>query len=502
LVDVVLIHSPTVIEAERYRKSFHAMDKMGYGMLHIASLLSKNGYGVQVWNVPELYRQGYSERFLSARLKSCSPKVVGVELNWMHQSCGAIDIARMVKKAIPGTPVVIGGTHATIFAEEIASRYSHCVDGVLRGEAELSFLDCVKRIEEDKPLDEVSGITRRSGDKLISNPVDKIIENIDDVPPYSLKGTNRDGLEILGHPDPNNYAPAINVCRGPCPRQCIYCIGPRIPEISGRREYTTHSPDWVIEQMRLLVEEGYRELYIQDWTYLSSKKTIESIAEAMIKERLNEKVEHLNLVSAPGFLERETIRKLSQAGVDTIDYGMETGSQRILNTLKRDITLQQMRDAVKAAAVEGVIPQTWWMVGFPEETWENVKETAGFIKETTDMGGLPFWITPLMVEPGTELYENAGRYELRLRMRSFGDYMQFSKTPLRRLAWYPELITHETAHFKVEDILRASFLLRMFVYRRREEILTKIKNLHERFRSEEVVSHIREASERILFTVF
>lgn len=497
----MLVHSPTVIGAKKYMRSFHAMDKIGYGMLHVASFLSENGYGVQIWNVPELYRQGFSENFLKTNLRSYSPKVVGVELNWMHQSCGALEISRMVKESNPSAFVVIGGTHATLFAEEIASKYSEYIDGVLKGEAELSFLDCVRRVEEEKPLDDISGITKKSKDRLINNPVGKIIEDVDDIPIYSLK-SGSGNLEILGRPDPKSYSPAINICRGPCPRQCIYCIGPRISKFSGRKEYTTHSPDWVVEQIRILVEDGYTELYIQDWTYLSSRKTIESIAEVIVKERLNEKIEHLNLVSAPGFLERETIRKLSKAGVDTIDYGMETGSQRILSLLKRDVTLQQIRDSVRATASEGVMPQTWWMVGFPDENWKEVEETARLIKETIELGGLPFWVTPLMVEPGTELYDDAGSYGLKLRMRDFEDYKQFSKTPLRRLAWYPELITHETKHFDVKDILKASFLLRMFIYRRREYILSKIKELHENFRTDEAISHIREASERILFTVF
>jgi len=502
MVDVILIHCPTTMNAKKYAASFHSMDKIGYGMLHIASFLSKNGYNVQIWDVPELYRQGYSEKYLEKCLKKSSPIVVGVELNWMHQSLGAIETARMAKKTSPGTPVLVGGTHATILAEEIASRYSDCVDAVLKGEAEISFLECVKKIEEGKSIDDVGGVVRKSGEKIINNPIERIVEDIDEIPPYTLKKTNGESPVVLGHPSPDVYTPAVNVCRGPCYRRCIYCIGPRISEFSGRRQYTTHSPKWVIDQMRLLVEGGYTELYIQDWTYLSGRKTIESIADAMIQEGLNEEIEHLNLVAAPGFLKGGTLAKLGRAGVDTIDYGMETGSQRILSLLKREVTIQQMKDSVKLAVKAGIVPQTWWMTGFPDETWEDVRETARLIKETIELGGLPFWVTPLIVEPGTELFDQAEQYGLTLRMRSFEDYMVFSTTPLRKLAWYPELITHETRQLGTRDILKASFLLRMLIYRRREEMLSRIPKMHRRFDSEEVVNHIRLATNRILFTVF
>lgn len=142
------------------------------------------------------------------------------------------------------------------------------------------------------------------------------------------------------------------------------------------------------------------------------------------------------------------------------------------------------------------------MVGFPDETCEDVKETARITKETTELGGLPFWVIPLIVEPGTELHERAEEYGLRLRMRSFEDYMVFSNTPLRNLAWYPELITHGTRNFSVQDILKASFILRMFIHRRRKEILSEFMKLHEDFKSEEVISHVREALNRIAFTFF
>lgn len=499
LVDAILIHSPTTVRAEACIRSFHAMDKIGYGMLHIANFLSESGYSVQVWNVPELYRQGYDEKYLKGLLLRGSPILVGIELNWMHQSLGAIEMARMIKRLSPETPVLVGGTHATILAEEIVNKYSSYIDGVLRGEAELSFADCLRRIESGKSIEDVSGLTTRSGGRMIVNPVARIIENLDEVPPYSLKKRNP---EVVGTPDPELYAPAINTCRGPCFMECVYCIGPKVAELSGRKEYSIHSPSWIVDQLRLLLDEGYSEFYIQDWAYLSNKKTIESIADALVKEGLNDRMRHVNLVSAPGFLDRDVIRKLSKAGVDTIDYGVETGSQRVLDALKRKIDIQKVKDSVKVTAEEGVIPQTWWMTGFPYETWEDVRETAKLIKETLELGSLPFWVTPLIVEPGTELFEKAERYGLRLRMRSFEDYTVFSRTPLRPNAWYPELVTHETTNFSVKDILKASFLLRMLIYRRRDYILSRLMKVHDKFKSEEVIMHIRQATERILFTIF
>ncbi|MEM1542921.1 MAG: radical SAM protein [Ignisphaera sp.] len=472
--DVILIHPPTILDPSLFKRKFLSAPLVhyGYGMLYLGSFLVKNGYKVKFINVPELYQWwGYGKEVISRFTFSGShgrtPILFGIELNWMHQSLGAIELAKRLKEIFPEVFIVFGGVHASLFAKEILSEYSDCVDGVIRGEAELPILDLLKKLESSKSsLEDVSGLVWTKNGKIIENPITKIPENIDEIPPYSTKELGLNKLFVI---------PAVNIARGPCSMRCIYCIGPLIPRIFGRQKMVCHSVDWIIEQISILIEEGYRRLFFQDYFWSSGKRNLMEIAKGLQKERINEKLDYFNMTSAPGFLDEELLENFSRAGVDNIDWGVESGSQRVLDIVKRDVTISQIKDSIKTSVRKGIIPNTFWMVGLPGETLEDVRKTFYLLKETIELGGVPRWVTPLIVVPKTRLYEEPERYGIRLLFKSFRDYMAFSNTEHNPNAWYPNLITHETKNFGVYDILKIAFMLRMLIKRSSNLILEKAK---------------------------
>ena len=244
---------------------------------------------------------------------------------------------------------------------------------------------------------------------------------------------------------------------------------------------TCHSPEWIVNQVSILIQEGFSRLFFQDYFWCSGRRRLLSIAKALQRERVNEELTYFNITSAPGFLDREVLEELSRAGVDNVDYGIESGSDRVLKLVRRNITSSQITDAVKDTAGRGIIPNTFWMVGFPSETEEDVMETARLLKKTVELGGVPRWVTPLVVVPRTELYDEPERFGVRLLTKSFKDYMSFSDTAHNPNAWYPKLVTHETEHLKVQQILKAAFLLRMLIRRRAQDVLDKAKENQETY---------------------
>lgn len=471
--EIVLIHPPTILNPSLFRRKFLSAPLVhyGYGMLYLGSFLFKNGYKVKFINVPELYQWGHGEEVISRITFSGShgqtPVLFGIELNWMHQSLGAIELAKRLKKLFPEVFIVFGGVHASLFAKEILSEYSNFVDGVIKGEAELSILDLLKKLESNKSLEDVSGLVWTKKGRVIENPITKILENVDEIPPYSLRKLGLNKLFVI---------PAVNIARGPCSMRCIYCIGPLIPRIFRRQKMVCHSIDWIIEQISILIEEGYKKLFFQDYFWCSGKINLIKIAKGLQKERINEKLDYFNITSAPGFLDEELLEELSRAGVDNIDWGVESGSQKVLNTVRRDVTVSQIRDSIKASVKKGIIPNTFWMVGLPGETLEDVRGTFYLLKETIELGGVPRWVTPLIVVPKTKLYEEPERYGIKLLFKSFKDYMAFSNTEHNPNAWYPNLITHETENFKIYDILKMAFMLRMLIKKNLNLILEKAKD--------------------------
>jgi len=166
--DVLLIHPPANFNLPK--GAIHAIPSyhIGYGLLHIASTLLSKGFKVAVWNLEESVHSGVTPEEIQRAIKHLRDcKAVGIELNWLHLSKGAIQTAELLRKVVPEMPIIVGGTHATIFATEIVVRYHNLVDAVLRGEAERTFLQIVEHLERKGSLGKVGGlVTFQSGHLL------------------------------------------------------------------------------------------------------------------------------------------------------------------------------------------------------------------------------------------------------------------------------------------------------------------------------------------------
>jgi radical SAM superfamily enzyme YgiQ (UPF0313 family) len=137
-------------------------------------------------------------------------------------------------------------------------------------------------------------------------------------------------------------------------------------------------------------------------------------------------------------------------------------------------------DAVKLTISKGVLPKTFWMTGLPGEKPSDLSETQDLLLQTTKVGGIPWWITPLVIIPGTELFERAEDFGVKLRVKTFEDFTVYSNVWEKAISWYPEAVSHETENMTRYDILKAAFDLKLEVYKRSDEIVQNfIKNYAE-----------------------
>jgi radical SAM superfamily enzyme YgiQ (UPF0313 family) len=468
-VDVLLIHPP--VNFNLTKRPAISSFIIGYGMLYVAACLVQRGYSVIVWNLEQDLASDISQQDIEKELSMLDPSVVGIEMNWANFSRGTIQTAEILKKARPDLPIIVGGTHATLFSKEIVQRYRRVIDGVLKGEAEKTFPEIVEDLEETGSIGEVGGLVSLKDGHLCEVPLKKedLYDNIDDIPPYSYK--------VIRHVKPNTSIQfpaahvAINTCRGRCRLSCEYCIGRHIAPLSGRPSFSIHSPDWIIEQMSLLKQEGATGFLFQDYLYTVGKQHLMKIVSALREERVCENVMGINMTAMPGSLDGETLEELSSAGVYNIDYGVESGSDRILKLLNRPTSRAKILDAVGKTISKGIIPYTWWMTGLPDEGSEEIKETLDLMNKTTELGAIPRWVTPLTVYPGTELYRRPRHYGLKLKLKSFEDFTVFSELEENIAAWHPQAVSHETEHLDSYGITRAAFDLRFEAFRKKEEIV-------------------------------
>ncbi|MBU7042220.1 MAG: B12-binding domain-containing radical SAM protein [Theionarchaea archaeon] len=451
MIDVLLIHPPNRLDVDLCLNSALPVEVVGYGLLHIAAFLETEGYSVRVIDVPGLFAQNFTTEEVLSFIRSYDPELIGIELNWLHFSRGAIEMAQELKKSNPNIPIVLGGTHASLFKEEILYSYSPWIDEVIQGEGESSLLSMLEG----------------------ASPQTECLE-IDRIPPYdpSVIIPKREGRTMF-----------LNTCRGSCCNPCMYCLGNSIHEFTGRTTLTRHSTDWVAEQLQLFIEGGYTDIGLQDpWTSGTGVDTyVEELATMFDREGFSDQLTRFNLECLPGALNGEQLHILAEMGVTDIDYGCESGSDKVLSIVNRPVTTQKMIDSIEKTAAQGIIPITYWMTGFPRETSADISLTTRTIRRIAKVGGIPHWITPIVITPGTPLYKKRKSLGIQQRLHTFEDFSIYSQVKKKQWAWYPELISHSTEEQSVEEILMSSITLKLASLECRDIILKAIKPLEKMF---------------------
>ena len=479
-LDVLLIHPSTMVDEKKANRTIMSNILVGYGLLSVGTVLKKNGYEVEIWNVSTLYYKGLTKDNIISIFKKYDPLVIGIELNWLHFSKGAFEWAKLLKEELPNSKIIMGGVHQSIILKMLnytgkeLKELSKYVDAFFIGESEKSFLNYVESVKKNRNSKKIKGTISFKDDSIVDNGPPEIYKDIDEIPPYDLSIV-RPKIN-----DPPNLA-LINTCRGPCNYNCIYCIGSKSTyastRLSPRTELAFHSPKWVIAQIQYILKTVKpANLSIQDYIYCNPRRILDIALEIQKHPEFEDKVTSFNFALLPGSINNETYNNLSKAGIDTIGFGVESGSDKVLQLMRRPYNTRIVRDSIKMCAKNGIIPKTYWMVGLPDEGKEEINLTKKLIKETINLGGIPRWVTPVCIFPTLEMYENADKYGIEPRFTSFQEYFVFSEAQRNTNYFYPEVITHKTKYMNYDEIMAASSEIKQFIIENKEMILKTQKN--------------------------
>jgi len=213
-----------------------------------------------------------------------------------------------------------------------------------------------------------------------------------------------------------------------CPYFCTFCRQP----IMWKRKVRTRSPDNIIEELKFLDKMGVRNFIFHSDTFTIDKKMVIEFCKKLIEEGLHMKWACNSRVDT---IDREMLKWMKKAGCWMIAYGIESGSQKILNNVKKDITLKHSRQAVKWANEAGIKVYGYFVIGLSGETKETIRETIDFSKELD----LTFAIFHIGVPyPGTDFFFEL-RDSGRLDYSEYEDFDQGRSTPVN----YPHLSSEE-----------------------------------------------------------
>lgn len=372
-----------------------------FGLCCLAAVVREKGH------VPSIVEAGALQLTLKETLNSIlkqRPQIVGFRASTASLNNAAL-LAKAVKEHDAKIVTIIGGPHITAEPVETLSRFPQ-FDLAVIGEGEETIVELLNvieriRLEAHEGFKDVAGIAFRHGNEIIVTAKRPYIKDLDRLPMPAW-----DLLE--GFPD--RYQPpllsykalpvASMVTSRGCPFQCTFCDR----SVFGNR-YRGYSAAYVTGMIKHLVSVyGVRHLLFYDDLFAASESRLNAVCNDMIASGLNLSWSCDARVNA---VSEKTLALMKKAGCWEIAFGIESGSQKILDLVAKDITIEQIQTGVRLTHEAGIKVKGLFMMGHPGETRETIRETVELATR------LPFDIiniSKLTPYPGTELYRDAAMY--------------------------------------------------------------------------------------------
>jgi len=366
----------------------------------MGAVLIENGIDVVAMdmNIPSMNFEA-----LKRKVEEECPIVVGIS-TYTETYSSALEIARVAKGVNPDIVTIMGGPHVTFVPCDAVSRPE--VDVVVRNEGEFSMLELVRYFKDGVgSLDEIKGITFMRNGKCISNAPRPFINDLDALP---LPAHHLFPLSLYQYPG------NILTARG-CPYNCIFCAAGAM----GGSRYRLRSPEGVMNEIVHLAEEyGCRFFTFIDDTFTVFRDRTLKICDLIEKSGIDMQWQCSTRVNT---VTRDMLERMAQVGCTAVTYGIESGSQRILDSIKKGITLEQVRDAVRWALEAGIRVFCSFMIPHPEDTVETVLQTKKLMVELARLGAA-VTLSFTVPYPGTYLYENARELGITLLSDNWDDF--------------------------------------------------------------------------------
>ncbi len=333
-------------------------------LLHVASPLLREGFGVKILDM----RVDDFQTF-----KVGNPVFVGISAIHDSQIPYGIEFAKKVRIESPKSPIVWGGVHPSLLPEQtLASQY---VDIVIRGEGEPIIAELANRIRFNKPLDGVAGLSYKF-EGTIKNTPDPSLINLDSVPidlPYDL-------LHLEKYPPFRAGRFHVLTSRG-CPHGCSYCYNSDF----NKRKWRAKSARRVLDEIEFILKKFPNVKIIDpvDDNFFVDRKRVEDICRGILERKIKVNWRADCRFDYLSTYDRQFIELLQQAGCIELDFGGESGSERVQVLSGKDVTPSQMIKSVMNLGIWApkIEPYVSWMSGLPTETEEDLRKTFDLIDE-------------------------------------------------------------------------------------------------------------------------
>jgi len=367
------------------------------GILSLAGMIRKYGYGVEVLDA---HAENLTLDQIQDKIEEYEPDVVGLTAMTVMISAAA-SILKLTKEANPAIITILGGVHVTAEPVTTLQRYPF-IDYAVIGEGEIVFTEFLERVVRGQgKKEEVQSLVTREGQEINVNPRRAFFKSLDEfpVPAFDLVPNlfNHYRLSVFGTKKFRSVG--LVTSRG-CTGKCTFCdLG-----VVGRG-YRSNTAEYLITMMKDLHKNyGVNDFLFYDDLFVGSRPRLQAVCEMIIKEKLPFT---WSCCARVDFIHVDMLKLMKDAGCWMIEYGIESGSQRIIDSMRKNITKEKIRETVNATFEAGITTKGNFIFGNPGESHDSIQESIDF---ACDLKLTYFQHTFLAPLPGSELYETAGKY--------------------------------------------------------------------------------------------
>lgn len=355
------------------------------GLASIGAVLTENGYLVETL---DLFSQRIDSGSFLRLVESMRPRMVGISAATETYS-NAMRLARICKKADPTIKVVLGGPHVTFMAQDTLREPA--VDVVVRGEGEYSMLELAGYfLRQFASMDQIRGISYWADGRIRNNPARHFVQALDELP-FLGRDLFCGTYSVRGH---------LLTSRG-CPARCIFCSA---AAMSGGK-YRMRSAESVVDEMVYLQRLGIGEkVKFLDDTLTADVARLERILDLM--ERLGIHV-IWGAESRVDVVTEKLLARMAKLGCGSIQFGVESGSQEVVDKVGKRISLGQVEFAVECARRLGMHVCCSFIIGHPYDTEQTIMETLNLALHLQNEFSTQVLFSISTPYPGTYLYHHA-----------------------------------------------------------------------------------------------
>jgi len=384
------------------------------GILYIASYLRSNGYKV---DVRDLSIDKIKKSEFIKLLETINPKIVGLSVV-SENYVSTLQFCEAIKEWNSDTTTVLGGPHVTFLDKEACN--NKCVDIVVRNEGEITFLELANYFIgnnlKSKPnsLNDIRGITFSDTSEEIVRTVKRpFIENLDLLPFPARDLINMDDYLVQG---------GIITSRG-CPGACIFCAA---SALSGGK-YRMRSVDNVLEEIEHLRNVyGYGHIQLLDDTFTAVPERTEEFCKKKNEKGLEFKWYCESRVDVGSY---DLFKKMAESGCFEVQFGVESGSQEVLDSIRKNVTLEQIENSVRWAREAGISDIICsFMLGHYTDTHDSVQQTISFAEHLHDDYGVYPIFSMNTIYPGTYMFKNYEKLGVKIHTTDWSSNLMTSST--------------------------------------------------------------------------